>query len=257
MSPELAAAKKKQSTIVRVAVVVAGLVALGAIGYFSLVKPKESKASSLKTEIAQLDRQIADTKNQTAVANSLSKILVADYAKLNTAMPSKPQMTDFYFQLDKIAADTGIRFSSITPSAPVSLTGFQVVPIALTFEGTFYDVSDFLQRLQALVLVQNHELVARGRLFTVDDVSFQLSSQTAAPESGASSGTSEKASSTTLTATIDVVAYVYGQPFTTATGSSAGASATSTTSTSTTTTSTETTSTTTTSTETSSATGGS
>jgi len=47
-----------------------------------------------------------------------------------------------------------------------------VIPVTVVFQGSFYDLSDFLYRLQSLVLVENHKLSAKGRLFTVDQVSF-------------------------------------------------------------------------------------
>ena len=52
------------------------------------------------------------------------------------------------------------------------LSGYQAVPIQLTFTGNYYGLVDFLLRLRNLVDVQNGELDANGRLFAVDTITF-------------------------------------------------------------------------------------
>ena len=43
----------------------------------------------------------------------------------------------------------------------------RAVPINLTFEGNYYDLTDFLFRLRNLVIVRDGELEVGGRLFTL------------------------------------------------------------------------------------------
>jgi len=210
MSP--APASKKTPVAIRLAVVLAGLIVLAAAGYFLLVGPKKSQASSLSREITQLDQQIRDARTQATQAAGLSKILVADYNRLQTAMPSKPEVDELSLQLYSVAQATGIRFDSITPGTTVfDASTYQGIPVTLIFQGSFYDLSDFLYRLQSLVLVENRKLSAKGRLFTVDEVSF------AEGENGFPQ----------IAATLQVDAYVFGHPA--ATASSASTSTTSTT----------------------------
>jgi type IV pilus assembly protein PilO len=207
-------ALKKTPVAIRLAVVLAGLVVLAAAGYFLLVAPQKSDANKLSKDITLLSQQIQDARSQATQAAGLSKILVADYNKLQTAMPGGLQMVELSLQLNSLAKATGIRFASITPGPVVDATTYQVIPITLVFQGSFYDLSDFLYRLQSLVLVENHKLSAKGRLFTVDQVSF------AEGEAGFPQ----------IAATLQVDAYVFGHPV--ATTSSASTSTTSTTTTS-------------------------
>jgi hypothetical protein len=93
-----------------------------------------------------------------------------------------------------VAADTGVKFESITPHDPVSYGAYQQVSVDLSFEGRFYDLSDFLYRLRNLVGVHEGVLDATGRLFTVDKISFSQ---------GAASFPQVKA-------TLTVSAYVFG-----------------------------------------------
>ena len=216
---------KKTPAAIRLAAVIGGLIVLAAAGYFLLVQPLKGKASSLTKEIAAKTQEISDRTSQSQQAAGLSKILVADSFKLTTAMPDEPQVPELYLQLDAIALDTGVSFDGITPSAVVDASEYQVIPFALTFQGDFIHLSDFLHRLQSLVLVENHKLVARGRLFTIDQVSFS-EGELGFPK---------------IAAKVQINAYVYGHPVTvtSATGAapSSGETGTSTTSTETTSTS--------------------
>ena len=228
---------KKTPTAVRLAAVIGGLVVLAVGGYFLLVQPLKNKSSSLTKEIAAKTQEISDKKSQSQQAAGLSKILVADYIKLKTAMPDDPQVPDLYLQLDAIARDTGVSFNGITPSIVVDASTYQVFPFALSFEGNFLRLSDFLRRLQSLVLVENGKLVARGRLFTIDQVFFNQG-PLGFPD---------------ITAKVQVNAFAYGHPIVVATAgdtTTTGDTSTSTTSTTTSTTTTPTTSTTTTPTST-------
>jgi type IV pilus assembly protein PilO len=216
MSP--APSIKKTPVAIRLAVVVGGLILLAVAGYFLLIAPKKNEAKSLTQQIAQLDQQISEQRAQATQAAGLSKILVANYNKLQSAMPDQPKMDEIYQQLGVLAQDTGIRFDSYQPGTVVDASAYQVLPIVVTFQGTFDELSDFLYRLQSLVLVDNHELSAKGRLFTVDQVSF------AEGENGFPR----------IQATLQIDAYAFGHPIVTASSTAASAPTTDTTSTSTT-----------------------
>jgi type IV pilus assembly protein PilO len=222
MSP--APTLKKTPVAIRIAVVLGGLIVLAAAGYFLLVQPKKKEANKASQEIVQLNQEIADAQAQATQAAGLSKILVADFNKLQTAMPGTAKMDEIYLQLDALTRATGVRFDNVQPGTPIDTSTYQVLPITLIFQGSFTNLSDFLLRLQSLVLVENHKLSASGRLFTVDQVSFS-EGENGFPQ---------------IMATLQIDAYVYGHPAT--------SSATGPTSTTSTTTSTDTTSTTSTTT---------
>jgi hypothetical protein len=81
-------------------------------------------------------------------------------------------MPDVLLELSQLAHDTGISFDSIQPQPVVVQNGYLVMPISVTFNGTFYDLADLLYRLRSLVNVHAGRLDATGRLFSVDTLSF-------------------------------------------------------------------------------------
>jgi hypothetical protein len=148
------------------------IVVYGALGYFMIVSPKKGEAVRLDEEIAATQVELQSALAATAAQDDTQPIAVADIFRLATAMPSTPDMPGILLELSRIADETGIRFKSITPQSGLPVGAYQVVPIDVTFDGTFYALSDFLFRLRTLVTVRRGELHAAGRLFAVASVDF-------------------------------------------------------------------------------------
>ena len=213
--------KQRLPLAAQIALVVVGVLVLGAAAYFGLVRPRKAEAARLGKEIDATQAQIDDYTTKSLAAKGRPKIRSADLFRLAKAMPSQADMSGVLLQLNQIAADTGITFQSIAPQNSVPITGYQAVPIQLTFEGNFYSLVDFLFRLRNLVDVEHGQLNATGRLFAIDTLSFD-EAQAGFPQ---------------ISATLVVDAFVYG--------TAAPATATPTTTTATTSTSTTATTTTT------------
>src|SRR5439155_5023169 len=77
--------------------------------------------------------------------------------------------------LSPLAPDPGIRIDSIPPQQGAAIGRYQALPIAVTFNGNFYNLADFLSRPRSLVSVQGGRLDATGRLFSVDTLTFNES----------------------------------------------------------------------------------
>lgn len=161
----------------QIAAAVVLAVALAAGGWFFLVSPQRARASDLDAEIALAEQQLEDHRLATLRAGSVEKIEVADLFRLSKAMPDRADMSGVLLELNRIAADTGITFESISPQTAVPISGYQAVPIQLTFKGNFYNLSDFLYRLRSLVHVSDGRLGATGRLFAIDTLDFSESQE--------------------------------------------------------------------------------
>ena len=164
--------KKKlpQSAQIGIAVVVLLLLAL--IGYFAVVKPQKGKAADLATQIAAQDKQSEEARALLAKSKDAQKVRVADLFRLTKAMPDQPDEAGIVLELTNVARQSGITFQSIAPQGSTPLSGYQVVPINVVFDGNFFQLTDFLFRLRNLVDVRRGALAANGRLFTVDTIQF-------------------------------------------------------------------------------------
>jgi hypothetical protein len=165
---------KKKSTpqAVWIAAIVAGLLFVAVLGYFVVVSPERGKAADLQKQIAATQKQIDDARALVAKARSAEKVKVADLFKLTTAMPDSPSEADVLLDLNSVAQDSGIEFSSIAVDPSATLSSYIVIPMRLEFVGNFYALSDFLFRLRNLVDVRRGALDASGRLFAVDQLAL-------------------------------------------------------------------------------------
>jgi hypothetical protein len=204
-------AKKKLPKGVLIGALAGGFLLVALLGYFLLIGPQRSKAADLDKQIDSTQQLITTTRALTAQRKRAPRIRVADLFRITKAMPDQADMAGIVLELNRIAAETGIVFDSITPQPATALTGYQAVPIELVFDGNFYDLSDFLYRLRNLVDVRRGALSATGRLFAIDRLVFDEGDE-GFPQ---------------LKATITIDAFVFGTetPATSAAEPSAAASA--------------------------------
>ena len=166
---------KRPSRNAVIVLMVVGLLAYGAAGWFLVVSPQRAKAADLKKEIQATEDQIQQYRLLSQQAATTPPIRVADLFRLEKAMPNEVDMAGIVLELSRIAHDTGITFESITPQGATAGTGYQVLPVTLVFDGNYFELSDFLYRLRSLVRVRSGHLSANGRLFVVDSISFSES----------------------------------------------------------------------------------
>jgi len=178
----------------QIALVVVGVLVVGAAAYFGLIRPKKAEAARLQQETEAAKTQVTEYYAKSAAVKGRPKIRSADLFRLAKAMPGQADMSGVLLQLNQVAADTGITFQSIAPQNSVPISGYQAVPIHLTFQGNFYNLVDFLFRLRNLVDVEHGQLNATGRLFAIDTLSFE-EAQGGFPQ---------------ISATLTVDAFVYG-----------------------------------------------
>ena len=153
-------------------VVALALLIVAAVGFFLLLKPKMDEGGRLDDSIAEFEGKIDVALAAQRTAGSSEQIEVADFFRLTKAMPDTTDIAGVILELNGVAEASGVEFLSITPQAPAPREGFQSTPIQLTFEGNYYDLTDFLFRLRNLVVVRDGELDATGRLFTLDALGF-------------------------------------------------------------------------------------
>ena len=171
------------------------IVIVAAVAFMLVIRPKRAEAGRLDEQIAEMQMKVAAA--QLAARQDqqqVSTIKVADLFEVSKAMPDTDDMPGIILDLNSVAEATGIRFLSIQPSAPTPKTGYSAIEISLTFEGNYFDLTDFLFRLRNLVTVRDGRMSSSGRLFTLDTLSMKEG----------------KAGFPDINAGLTVSAYVYG-----------------------------------------------
>ncbi len=87
----------------------------------------------------------------------------AELRRLNAAVPPEPELDTFILEANEIAVESGIDWLAISPAPPSvgAVGGASVITMAIDVEGGFFQVLDYLNRLEEL-----------ERLVVVDDVSI-------------------------------------------------------------------------------------
>jgi Tfp pilus assembly protein PilO len=146
---------------------------MAAVAYMVMIRPKRAEASHLDEQIAEMQTKVSAAQLASRPQKDDSAIKVADVFEVSKAMPDTDDMPGIILDLNSVAEATGIKFVSIQPSAPTPKTGYSAIGITLTFEGNYFDLTDFLFRLRNLVTVRDGRLSSSGRLFTLDTLSMK------------------------------------------------------------------------------------
>jgi len=182
---------KTQINTKALAAVGAGLLAFAAAGYLLVISPQRSQAKDLTAQIVVAQQQLSTAQLQSQVKPP-DDPRVDELFRLTRAMPATTDMPGILLELSRVADETGITFNSITPAQPTTTGSYSALPIEITFGGNYYELSDFIFRLNNLVAERDGKLNVNGRLFTVNSVDFS------------------KGDGVNLGATISTTAYIYG-----------------------------------------------
>lgn len=178
------------------AVVAAAAVAAGF--WFLALGPKRREAADLQRQIAAKQAELEQSRQQIAAYARARESYRANYARLarlGKAVPADDDIRSLMVQLDTAARRTNVDFAKLsvgseagtsssssepatagTGRAPapgtvqVGSTGISAMPFRLSFDGTYFNLTQFFTRLDRFVAVHNQRVRATGRLLRVETI---------------------------------------------------------------------------------------
>jgi Tfp pilus assembly protein PilO len=135
--------------------------------FFALLKPTLSDISKTQDDVTQAKGQQETLQLQVQHLQDVRKnapVTIAKLAALSQFLPSTPDLPGFIRLVQDAATLSGVDLQSIAPSPPATLdsaTGVSTITVALTCQGGFFRIEDFLARLENLqrtVLVRSLNL---------------------------------------------------------------------------------------------------
>lgn len=165
----------------------AAFVAVIVLWYFAIYSPKADDLSAAQTQVSEEQAKTPGLRSTLAQLQSVARNASRQQALLNKfdqAIPKLPDEAEFIVQANQIADDAGIEFQSISPSPPVSAGTTSTIGLAISIQGSFFQVKNYLTQLENL-----------DRLVIVDAINVSAGGGT--DSTGASTGTTL---SVTLTA---------------------------------------------------------
>lgn len=175
------------------------------VGWLLLVSPQRGKAAELSGQIDQTQAQVAST--QAYVSDPETHRSIHDLQRLRKVLPDDSRMSQILRQLSAAAGAARVSVIGVTPQAPISASGGQALPIALTAEGHYFGISKFLHILRRQAFVRGTAVHGSGRLYSVDGIQFASGTSSGSATGGSSSGSGNTG---VISATISLNAFVYG-----------------------------------------------
>jgi Tfp pilus assembly protein PilO len=184
--------------------IIAGVIAVVIIvaWYFLLFSPTRQELSDLDDQIAADQSALLAAQEELARLQSYQKTAPqaeVDIVRLSKMLPEDEAIPSMIVELTKTATSSGVTLSSITRGSAAQGSPFGIQTVTLNVSGRFFDVEDFLYRLENYVRFQNTSFSVTGRLIQVTNVSL-------------SGGTSTTTTTGTppLTVAVTLNAYLWG-----------------------------------------------
>lgn len=177
--------------------------------YFLLLSPTRSKISDLNTQITAAQTSLESAKANVARLETYKKTAPqsrAEIVRLGKMLPESEGMPSLILELTKTAKDSGVDLTTITNGTTQTGSPFGIQTATLSVSGRFFDIEDFLYRMESYVAFRNAQFRAEGRLLEVTTLTMTGGTAT-------TSGTTAP-----LTVSITLSAYLWGAPATSAAG---------------------------------------
>ena len=179
-----------------VIVVFAALAAFWFLGLGSKRKDADKLGSQVTVQETRRDQARTNLAAYQAARGSY-RANYAAVARLGKAVPANDDVPSLIYQVESTAEASGIDFKSLqvsasgtpTPPAPASTASsdsdaasgaaagttagaasFQTVPFSFTFEGSFFKLSKFFERLQNYIRSTNQRVTVSGRLMALNGI---------------------------------------------------------------------------------------
>jgi Tfp pilus assembly protein PilO len=184
----------------RTLLAVVGTVLAAAAFWFLVLSPKREEATTLRADVDKARQNLQAAKQLLAThqqAKATYKEAYASVVRLGKAVPADDDVRSLMVQLDAAADRAGVDFRSIQvggaasapadpgkassaqlpPGATVGPAGFPMMPFNFTFQGSFFRLEDFFNRLERFVTARNQQISVTGRLLTLESLKLEPSSE--------------------------------------------------------------------------------
>lgn len=142
-------------------ITVLAMVVVAVLAFFLVFKPQSDKIAQAREDVQAAQDNVERLRLELARLQALQQQapkLREEATKLDAAVPNDPQLAAFILQVQDAANASGIEWMSVSPTPPATpanaqapvQTSVQEVVVAMNVEGGYFQVQDFLVRLEGL-----------------------------------------------------------------------------------------------------------
>jgi len=172
--------------------------------YFLLFSPAQRKTSDLDTQVQSAQSALDMANLEVVKLESYKKTAPqsrAEVVRLGKMLPVSEGIPGLIIELSKTAEASGVSITSIARGTTTAGSPFGIQAVSIQVSGRYFDVEDFLYRLEEYVAFRNSTFRVTGRLLQVTSLTMAASTGT---ETTTTSG------SPALAVTIGLNAYLWG-----------------------------------------------
>lgn len=173
--------------------------------YFLLFSPTRRDLSDLDSQIQSAQSSLEMAKQEVVKLEGYKKTAPqsrAEVVRLSKMLPGSEGIPGLIIELTKTAEASGVTVTSIARGTTTPGTPFGIQGVTIQVTGRYFDVEDFLYRLEEYVAFRNSTFRVTGRLLQVTQLTMQA--QTTSGTETTTSG------SPPLSVTIGLNAYLWG-----------------------------------------------
>ena len=174
--------------------------------YFLLFSPKQRELDDLDQQVQSAQTALADAQNTVVQLEAYKKTAPqsrAEVVRLGKMLPSSEGIPGLIIELSKTAEASGVSVTSIARGTTTAGSPYGIQTLTLQVGGRYFDVEDFLYRLEEYVAFRNASFRVTGRLLQVTQLTLQAATATS------TTGTTTSGSPP-LAVTIGLNAYLWG-----------------------------------------------
>ena len=182
--------------------VVAVLIAVA--WYFLLFSPTRSEIATKTDEVQAAEVSLNAGRQEVARLESYKKTAPqsrSEIVRLSKMLPQTEGIPSLIVELTKTASSAGVDLTSIARGTSSPGTPFGIQTVNLQVSGQFFEIEDFLYRLENYVAYRNADFSVTGRLLQVANVTLT---------GGAGASSDGTTTAVPLTVTVVLNAYLWG-----------------------------------------------
>ncbi|MBE0428371.1 MAG: type 4a pilus biogenesis protein PilO [Thermoleophilia bacterium] len=148
-----------------------GIVVLLVAWYFLIIGPKRDEVADVDGQL-KTERESFETNRERirriGEERQAASLATGELLKLYKLVPADEQVPSLIVELQQSANEAGIEFMKIEPTdAFPGPNGNTVIPFDMEFQGNFFDVNDFLFRIENFARLEGNDINVSGRLVSV------------------------------------------------------------------------------------------
>lgn len=172
--------------------------------YFLLFNPTRQELSDLDQQVESAQSALNVAEQEVVRLESYKKTAPqsrAEIVRLGKMLPVSEAVPGLIIELTNTAEASGVTVTGITRGTTATGDPFGIQTVTLAVSGRYFDVEDFLYRIEEYVAFRNASFRVTGRLLQVTQLSLAV---------GTSTTTTTTSGSPPLTVTIGINAYLWG-----------------------------------------------